>query len=261
MTGVLKNLRDAFTGAVIGVAALAGPATAQDAAPATAQQQAAYTQENLRDAIAARDITQIRQITASGFTVTGNGNEAVQFAAMYGVADAIPLLAQAGAPIDYNNGAVLRFAINSESPATVAAVLDAAAAQFRAQSFTDAEATRKLHDFINAADGHALAAAARIENPAIMLDLLTRGADIHASEEAALRGAANDGLTANVKILLDAGADPHARNGEALQWARENGHTDTAALLNEAMTQATPVPATQTTPPRPPESRKTPGPG
>ena len=61
--------------------------------------------------------------------------------------------------------------------------------------------------------------------------MLDRGADIHASNDGALRFAAMNGHTETVKLLLDRGADIHAVNDLALRLAAENGHTETVKLL------------------------------
>ena len=64
--------------------------------------------------------------------------------------------------------------------------------------------------------------------------LLDVGADVHASDDTALRWASEEGHTDVVKLLLDAGADVHAGDDGALWRASKNGHTDVVKFLLDA---------------------------
>ena len=61
--------------------------------------------------------------------------------------------------------------------------------------------------------------------------LLARGADVHTTDDWALRYAAGGGHAEIVQALLAAGADVHAGSDYALWWASSNGHAETAKVL------------------------------
>ncbi len=61
--------------------------------------------------------------------------------------------------------------------------------------------------------------------------LVEKGADIHYSDEIALRFAAEEGHTNIVKYLVEIGADIHARSDYALRFACERGDTDLITYL------------------------------
>jgi len=65
----------------------------------------------------------------------------------------------------------------------------------------------------------------------LVKDALDAGADVHASNDYALRWASYNGHLEVVKVLLDAGANVHAGNDSALQWASGNGHLEVVKVL------------------------------
>jgi hypothetical protein len=76
---------------------------------------------------------------------------------------------------------------------------------------------------------------------AIMHNLLTVGADLHAWRDAALINAAEGGLTETVDYLLLRGAD--SRNLLALSKAAKNGHWETVRVLMKWYDQSAPSPS------------------
>jgi len=64
--------------------------------------------------------------------------------------------------------------------------------------------------------------------------LLDTGADVHANDDLALQLASENGHVEVVKVLLDAGANVHAWDDRALQWASKNGHTEVVKVLLDA---------------------------
>lgn len=61
--------------------------------------------------------------------------------------------------------------------------------------------------------------------------LVTKGADIHAQEDCALRWAARYGHLAVVKFLVAKGADIHVQEDCALRWAAQYGHLAVVEFL------------------------------
>ena len=65
----------------------------------------------------------------------------------------------------------------------------------------------------------------------VFTQLIQDGADVHASDDFALRWASEKGCTEIVQVLLDHGADVHADNDLALQWASKEGHSEVVKVL------------------------------
>jgi len=63
--------------------------------------------------------------------------------------------------------------------------------------------------------------------------LIDDGADVHSTEDHALRWASIYGLTGIVKILVENGADVHSKTGQALRLASQNGHLGVVKVLVE----------------------------
>ena len=63
--------------------------------------------------------------------------------------------------------------------------------------------------------------------------LVSKGADIHAYHDSALRWAARNGHLEVVKYLVEHGADVHANNNDALRWAVWNGQQEVVLYLRE----------------------------
>jgi ankyrin repeat protein len=76
-----------------------------------------------------------------------------------------------------------------------------------------------------------LISAARDGHTETVKTLLTAGANLHDSDDGALRVAAFNGHTETVRVLLAAGADAHALNDWALSAASGFGHTETVSAL------------------------------
>ncbi len=72
---------------------------------------------------------------------------------------------------------------------------------------------------IHAQEDEALMSAANDGNEEMVKELLERGADVHAQDDNALRVATYMGRKEVIKELLDRGADVYARKGEAFLWA------------------------------------------
>ncbi|MEK0338404.1 MAG: ankyrin repeat domain-containing protein, partial [Nitrosopumilus sp.] len=65
--------------------------------------------------------------------------------------------------------------------------------------------------------------------------LLDNGADVHNVKDFALRFASEYGHYDIVALLLDNGADVHAQDDDALRWASYYGHDDVVELLKKWM--------------------------
>lgn len=63
--------------------------------------------------------------------------------------------------------------------------------------------------------------------------LLNKGADVHKSDDRALRFASYNGHIDVVKVLLDHGANVHADDDYAMKYAKDNGHTKVVKLLKD----------------------------
>ncbi len=63
--------------------------------------------------------------------------------------------------------------------------------------------------------------------------MLSKGADIHARDDWALRLASFNGHLDVVKYLIEQGADIHADNDSALRWASDEGHLEVVKYLTE----------------------------
>ncbi len=61
--------------------------------------------------------------------------------------------------------------------------------------------------------------------------MLSKGADIHAGDDWALRWASGNGRLEVVKYLVEHGANIHALDDDALRWASLNGHLDVVRYL------------------------------
>jgi len=79
------------------------------------------------------------------------------------------------------------------------------------------------------------------------------GANVHAENDAALRGASANGHTETVKVLLKAGADVHVWNDDALHLARMDGHTKIVKLLEAAAAKLPVRPPAAAKPINPPQ--------
>jgi len=60
---------------------------------------------------------------------------------------------------------------------------------------------------------------------------LAAGADIHATQDGALRSAALNNHAEMVNLLLAAGANVHADHDGAMRWAAYHGHVDVVRVL------------------------------
>ena len=65
----------------------------------------------------------------------------------------------------------------------------------------------------------------------LVKELVSKGADIHAANDWALRYASHDGHLDVVKYLVSQGADIYAFDDEALRWASNYGHTKVVNYL------------------------------
>jgi hypothetical protein len=84
---------------------------------------------------------------------------------------------------------------------------------------------------IHASDDLALRVAAQYGHIEVVQLLIANGADIHARNDEALRVAAVNGHIEIMQLLIANGANVHAQNDEALRWAAEQGHLEVVQLL------------------------------
>ncbi len=63
--------------------------------------------------------------------------------------------------------------------------------------------------------------------------MLSKGADIHAHDDLALRWGSKNGYLEVVKYLVEHGANIHAQNDQSLRWASEKGHLEVVKYLIE----------------------------
>lgn len=87
---------------------------------------------------------------------------------------------------------------------------------------------------VHASNDAAIQWAAANGHAEVVKMLLEAGADVHAFDDCALQCAAANGHTKVVKMLLAAGADVHAFDDCTLQWAAANGHAEVVKILNGA---------------------------
>ena len=99
-----------------------------------------------------------------------------------------------------------------------------------------AKALHKQGADIHAYDDAGLRGAARYGHLSVVKYLVEQGADIHANDDAGLRGAAEKGHLNTVKYLVEQGANIHAWDDQALTRAAECGHPDVVNFLREAAT-------------------------
>lgn len=97
-----------------------------------------------------------------------------------------------------------------------------------ADAFTSAA---RLGADVHTSNDYALRWAARKGQVQAVLALLKAGADLHAENDEALRYAASHGCVPIVEILLDAGANIHAEDDAALRYAALNGSHKVVNLL------------------------------
>jgi len=87
---------------------------------------------------------------------------------------------------------------------------------------------------VHASDDAALRWAAREGHLEVVKFLIENEANVHASNDAALCWAAREGHSKVVKFLIEKGADVHASDDAALRWARILGHTEMTEFLEQA---------------------------
>jgi hypothetical protein len=88
---------------------------------------------------------------------------------------------------------------------------------------------------IHASNDLALRWASQSGHLEVVKYLVERGADIHLFNDEALTWASSNGQLEVVKYLVEQGADIHAKDDEALKWASRNGHLEVVKYLNEQM--------------------------
>jgi len=137
-----------------------------------------------------------------------------------GNTEIVKVLLEAGADVHAMDDAALRVAKEKGHTETVKALIEA-------QADVSARAgQKKLNDEL-------LSASSDGDEDAVT-QLLKNGADVHASQDWALRAASAGGHSEIVKALLKAGADVHALEDSALSSASAGGHTETVRLLLKA---------------------------
>ena len=158
---------------------------------------------------------------------------ALHTAIHYGFAEAIPLLLEAGAAIDFVEprlGSTLSFAIALREWTIVKLLLEA----------------NVPIDLVNEGGAHALQVAAFTGRTETVRKLLERGAPIHQPNlqgGTALRSAASSGHVEVVRLLLEHGAEINhidMFDKSELDYAREGGHRAVVKLLESADRTATP---------------------
>lgn len=103
-----------------------------------------------------------------------------------------------------------------------------------AASRGDTQAVRRLLAAganVHVSDDNAIRFAAKHGNIETVQVLLAASANVHAGNDEALRGAADHGHTATVQVLLTAGANVNANDDEALCWAVNRGLAETVTVL------------------------------
>jgi len=84
---------------------------------------------------------------------------------------------------------------------------------------------------VHADDNAALKWASKNGHLKVVKFLISKGVDVHVDGNCALRWASLHGHLEIVKFLFSKGADVHAENSCSLQWASKNGHLEIVKLL------------------------------
>lgn len=86
---------------------------------------------------------------------------------------------------------------------------------------------------VRASNDEALLVAATLGHADVVRVFLKTGANVHVHQDSAVCSAASHGHTATVKVLLQHGADLHANQERAIRYAAFQGHAETVRLLLE----------------------------
>ncbi len=86
---------------------------------------------------------------------------------------------------------------------------------------------------IHAEDDNALRWASQLGQLEVVRYLIENKADVHANDDWALRWTSRNGHLEVVKYLVERGADIHAQDDYALRWASRNGHLEVVKYLTE----------------------------
>lgn len=184
-------------------------------------------------ALAEHNLDQVRALLAEWDPNSAARDDmpALHTATQCGFAEAIPVLLEAGADIDFVEprlGSALMFAITLREWTIVKLLLDA----------------NIPVDLVNEGGAHALHVAAYTGRTETVRKLLDRGASIHQPNlqgGTALRSAASAGHVEVVRLLLQRGAEINhidMFDKTEIDYAREGGHRAVVALLESADRQA-----------------------